>query len=101
MLWTIILKRGRTHQGCGWNYDFEILEAIDIEKFNEDMTKLLAGEKVELPHFNFKVGKREYNGDFLQLGREDILVIEGIHCLNDRLSYSLPRSQSIKFILVR
>lgn len=81
------------------NYDFEILEAIDIEKFNEDMTRLLAGEKVELPHFNFKVGKREYNGDFLQLGREDILVIEGIHCLNDRLSYSLPKESKYKIYI--
>ena len=92
-------EREDTPKDADGNYDFEILEAIDIEKFNEDMTKLLAGEKVELPHFNFKVGKREYNGDFLQLGREDILVIEGIHCLNDRLSYSLPKESKYKIYI--
>ena len=92
-------EREDTPKDADGNYDFEILEAIDIEKFNEDMTRLLAGEKVELPHFNFKVGKREYNGDFLQLGREDILVIEGIHCLNDRLSYSLPKESKYKIYI--
>lgn len=92
-------EREDTPRDSDGNYDFEILEAIDIEKFNEDMTRLLAGEKVELPHFNFKVGKREYNGDFLQLGREDILVIEGIHCLNDRLSYSLPKESKYKIYI--
>ena len=50
----------------------------------------LNGERVELPVFNFKTGQREYKGDFLQLGKEDILVIEGIHGLNDKLSYALP-----------
>ena len=65
------------------NLNFECLEAIDIAQFNEDMNRLLAGEKVELPTFNFETGRREYRGKFRQLGKEDILVIEGIHCLND------------------
>ncbi len=73
------------------NLNFECLEAIDIAQFNEDMNRLLAGEKVELPTFNFETGRREYRGKFRQLGKEDILVIEGIHCLNDKLSYSLPK----------
>ena len=72
------------------NYNFECLEAIDVEGFNKDMTHLLKGECVELPTFNFKTGKREYKGNTLQLGPDDILVIEGIHGLNDKLSYSLP-----------
>ena len=59
--------------------DYECLEAIDVEQFNKDMLALLNGERVELPVFNFKTGQREYKGDFLQLGKEDILVIEGIH----------------------
>ena len=67
--------------------DYECLEAIDVEQFNKDMLALLNGERVELPVFNFKTGQREYKGDFLQLGKEDILVIEGIHGLNDKLSY--------------
>ncbi len=73
------------------NYNYEILECLDVEQFNQDMQALLRGEQVELPYYNFKKGEREYKGDFLKLGKEDILVIEGIHCLNDRLSYSLPR----------
>ncbi len=79
--------------------NYECLEAIDIQKFNEDMCRLLAGERVELPYFNFKTGKREYRGDYLQLGPEDILVIEGIHGLNDALSYALPRESKFKIYI--
>ncbi len=78
------------------NYDFECLEALDIELFNDNMRRLLAGERVELPNFNFKTGKQEYKGDFLKLGDDDILVIEGIHGINDKLSYSLPVESKFK-----
>ena len=78
------------------NYNFETLGAIDIKKFNEDMNALLMGERVELPSFNFKIGQREYRGDYLQLGKDDILVIEGIHCLNDKLSENLPAQSKFK-----
>ena len=81
------------------DYNFECLEALDIEQFNKDMTALLNGEKVELPSFNFKLGKREYNGDYKELGPSDVLVIEGIHGLNDRLSYSLPKESKFKIYL--
>ena len=81
------------------NYNFECLEAIDVEKFNHDMCALLAGERLEMPRFNFKTGLREYKGDFLQLGAEDILVIEGIHGLNDRLSHSLPLESRYKIYI--
>lgn len=81
------------------NYNFECLEAIDIEKFNEDMTALLNGERVEMPSFNFITGKREYHGNFLQLGDEDVLVIEGIHGLNDKTSYSLPSESKFKIYI--
>lgn len=81
------------------NYDYEALECIDIKQFNEDMTALLAGERVELPRYNFVSGEREYKGDFLQLGEEDILVIEGIHCLNDKLSYSLPKESKFRIYI--
>lgn len=80
-------------------YNFECLEAIDIELFNRDMNALLRGERVELPRFNFKVGKREYKGDFLQMKPNDILVIEGIHGLNDKMSYSLPRESKFKIYI--
>lgn len=61
--------------------NYECLEAIDVEGFNRDMTRLLAGETVEMPTFNFKTGVREYKGDTLTLGKDDVLVLEGIHCL--------------------
>ena len=81
------------------NYDFECLEALDVELFNKQMTQLLNGERVELPEFNFKTGKPEYKGNFLQLGPDDILVIEGIHGLNDRLSYSLPAESKFRIYI--
>lgn len=81
------------------DYDFECLGAIDIKKFNEDMSALLAGERVELPHFNFITGKREYKGNYKQLGPDDILVIEGIHGLNDKMSYSLPKESKYKIYI--
>lgn len=81
------------------NYDFECLEAIDIEQFNQDMTALLRGEKVEIPTFNFMIGRREYHGDYRQLGPEDILVLEGIHGLNEKMSYSLPKESKFKIYI--
>ncbi len=81
------------------NYNFEALECLDLELFNQNMTDLLQGKRVELPVYNFKTGLREYRGDFMELGPSDILVIEGIHCLNDRLSYALPRESKFKIYI--
>ncbi|MCR5396824.1 MAG: nucleoside kinase [Lachnospiraceae bacterium] len=79
--------------------DFEALEGLDIELFNSDMQKLLRGEKTLLPNFNFKTGKREYHDRYMQLGPEDVLVIEGIHGLNDKLSYTLPKESKFKIYI--
>lgn len=79
--------------------DLEALEALDVELFNHDMQELLQGKRVELPVFNFKTGKREYKGRYMQLGPDDILVIEGIHGLNDKLSYSLPAESKFKIYI--
>ncbi|MCI9170336.1 MAG: nucleoside kinase [Lawsonibacter sp.] len=81
------------------NYDFEGLGAMDVEQFNTDMVRLLNGETVELPTFNFKKGMREYNGNFLTLGEGDVLVIEGIHCLNDQFTHALPRESKFKIYI--
>ena len=81
------------------NYNYETLGAIDVKQFNEDMTNLLAGKEVELPTYNFKTGKREYKGNIKKLGPNDILVIEGIHGLNDELSYSLPKESKFKIYI--
>lgn len=80
-------------------YNFECLEAIDVKQFNADMMRLLEGERRELPTFNFKTGRREYKGNYLSMGPEDILVIEGIHGLNDRLSYSLPKDSKFRIYI--
>lgn len=79
--------------------NYEALEAIDIESFNRDMTALLEGKTVELPSFNFVTGHREYKGNYKTLGPHDILVIEGIHGLNDKLSYSLPKERKFKIYI--
>lgn len=81
------------------NYDFECLGAIDVEGFNKDMNALLNGQTVELPRFNFKVGQREYKGDFMTLDTSDVLVCEGIHGLNDELSHSLPKESKYKIYI--
>ena len=81
------------------SYNFECLEALDVEQFNEDMTRLLKGERVEMPEFNFVTGKREMNGDYLQLGKNDVLVIEGIHGLNEKMSYALPAESKYKIYI--
>ncbi len=92
-------NREDTPKDADGNYNFECLEAIDVEQFNKDMGDLLDGKRVEIPSFNFKTGHREYRGNFKQLGPEDILVIEGIHGLNDALSYKLPVESKFKIYI--
>ena len=93
------VDREKTPRDENGKFDFECLEAIDVERFNKDMLALLDGKRVELPVFNFKTGLREYRGDFLQLAQDDILVIEGIHGLNDKLSYALPKESKFKIYI--
>lgn len=93
------VDREKTPKDEEGNYNFEALEAIDTEQFNKDMTNLLNGETVDIPYFNFISGRREYKGNYLTLGPDDILVIEGIHGLNDALSYSLPRESKFKIYI--
>ncbi len=81
------------------NPDYECLEALDVEQFNKDMKELLEGKSVQLPTFNFKTGKREYSGKVTVLGKDDILVIEGIHGLNEKMSYSLPAESKFKIYI--
>lgn len=93
------VDREKTPRDANGDYNFECLEAIDLEQFNKDMSRLLNGERVELPKFNFKTGHREYNGNFKELGPDDILVIEGIHGLNDKMSYALPSDSKFKIYI--
>lgn len=80
-------------------YDYECLESIDLKLFNSDMKTLLDGGQVELPYYNFKTGLREYHGEFLQLGEDDVLVLEGIHGLNNRMTEMLPNESKFKIYI--
>lgn len=93
------VNREETPKDENGDYNFECLGAIDIKQFNQDMCDLLAGKTVELPSFNFKTGHREYKGNYLTLGAGDILVIEGIHGLNDKMSYELPSESKFKIYI--
>ncbi len=81
------------------NYDFECIEAIDTELFNEHILKLLNGEEIDVPTFDFEVGTKRYNGEKMRLKDDQILVIEGIHCLNDRLTSLIPKDQKYKIYI--
>ena len=81
------------------NYNFEVLEAIDLKLFNDHLTKLLNGEEVEMPEFDFKVGTKRYTGKKLKLAPDEVLVIEGIHCLNDKLTSSISKEQKYKIYI--
>lgn len=76
--------------------DFESIDAIDVELFNQHMKALIEGKKVELPTFNFRLGRREYHGRTLRLNQDDVLIIEGIHGLNEKLSYAIPKENKFK-----
>lgn len=80
-------------------YDFECLEAIDLDLFNNHIKTLLDGGTIDVPTFDFKVGTKRYNGEKMHLANDEILVIEGIHCLNDKLTSSIPMEQKYKIYI--
>lgn len=90
------VERTETPRDENGDYNFEAIEAIDLELFNNHLTKLLNGEEIEMPHFDFHVGTKVYNGEKMKLNDDEVLVIEGIHCLNDRLTSSIPKEQKFK-----
>ena len=93
------VNREDTPKDAAGQYDFECLEAIDIDLFNRCFSDLLAGKEVLLPVFNFRTGHREFRGQPLQMGVEDVLVIEGIHGLNEKLSWQIPRENKFKIYI--
>ena len=80
-------------------YDFECLEAIDLKLFNDHLNALLNGEEILCPTFDFKLGTKQYNGEKMKLADDEILVIEGIHCLNDKLTESIPKDKKYKIYI--
>lgn len=93
------VDREKTPKDENGAYNFECLEAIDVAGFNEDMQKLLHGEEVVLPTFDFELGRRRYVGKPKKLGERDILVIEGIHCLNPKLTVGLSDANKFKIYI--
>ncbi len=93
------VDREKTPKDADGNYDFECLEAVDVAKFNEDMARILKGEEIQMPTFNFLLGKREYRGDTLKLEENEVLVIEGIHGLNPKMSEGLPEESKFKIYI--
>lgn len=81
------------------NYDFESIDAVDTQLLNNDLVKLLKGEEIDAPTFNFHTGHKEYKGNKMQLASDEILVMEGIHCLNDKLTYLIPKKQKYKIYI--
>ena len=93
------VDRENTPRDKDGNYNFECLEAIDIVKFNEDMKALMEGKEVYLPVFDFKSGKRKYESRPKRLGSQDILVIEGIHCLNPKMTELMDDESKFKIYI--
>ena len=90
------VEREHTPKDKYGNLDFECIEAIDTKLLNSDIMKLLNGEEIQAPTFNFQTGHKEYLGNTMKLADDEILVMEGIHCLNDELTYLIPKEQKFK-----
>lgn len=93
------VEREKTPRDENGDYDFENITAIDTDLFNNNMEALLRGEKINMPYFNFVTGHREYHDDYIQLFDDDVLVIEGIHCLNDEMSKNIPVESKFKIYI--
>lgn len=81
------------------SYDFEAVEAIDLKQLNADLIALLEGDEVELPKYNFLTGEREKSGKLIRIGKEDQIILEGIHCLNPRLTCEIPDKNKFKIYI--
>ena len=93
------VERSETPKNEKGEYDFETIDAIDTELFNKHLISLLNGEEVEMPEFDFHEGTKRYNGNKIKMGKDDVLVIEGIHCLNDKLTERIPAEQKYKIYI--
>ena len=93
------VERAQTPRDENGEYDFENIEAIDLELFNRDLTALLNGETIECPEFDFTVGTKRYKGKTMSLAKDEILVIEGIHCLNDKLTSQISKESKYKIYI--
>lgn len=93
------VDREKTPLDADGKPNFESLGALDTEELNRDIQELLEGKEVEIPVFNFVTGKREASGQKLRIGSTDVLVIEGIHALNDAMTYSIAKENKFKIYI--
>ncbi len=93
------VERQDTPRDENGEYNFECIEAIDLKLFNNHLVKLLNGDEIEMPEFDFSVGTKKYNGKKLSLKKDEVLVIEGIHCLNDKLTSQISKEQKYKIYI--
>ena len=93
------VERQDTPRDENGEYNFECIEAIDLKLFNNHLVKLLNGEEIEIPEFDFTVGTKKYNGKKMKLAEDEVLVIEGIHCLNDELTSQIAKEQKYKIYI--
>ena len=93
------VERANSPKDENGEYNFECIDAVDTELFNQQMADLLAGKEVVIPNFNFITGKKEYTGRPKKLGENDVLVIEGIHCLNPEMTKTLKDDNKFKIYI--
>lgn len=93
------VERSQTPLNENGEYDFESIDAIDINLFNKHLLALMNGEEIEMPEFDFHEGTKRYNGNKIKMEKDDVLVIEGIHCLNDKLTEKIPHDQKYKIYI--
>lgn len=93
------VSREETPRDENGDYNFETIDAIDLELFNRNLNDLLEGVEVELPRFNFKKGCKEYKGDYLKITEDQPIIIEGIHGLNPRLTYDIFEKDKFKIYI--
>lgn len=93
------VERKDTPKDENGEYDFENIEAIDTKLLNQDLIRLLNGEEIKMPTFNFHTGSKEYKGDLMKLTNDEVLIMEGIHCLNDELTFLISKEQKFKIYI--
>jgi len=93
------VNRSETPKDSDGNYDFETIKALDVAQINKDLSDLLRGETVEIPSYNFLTGLREYKGHYLKLRPHDVLIMEGIHGLNEAVGEGIPRKDTFRIFI--
>ena len=93
------VDRDKTPRDANGDFDFEHIEAIDLELFNQHLRELMEGKSIDLPRFNFNEGRKEFPGDHLQLKGDQVVILEGIHCLNPRLTEAIAANNKFKIYI--